>query len=84
MRLTATDKAIGEINMRRADMERARALLEKYSTSPIMDHPAWDGIADELALMDRCIDMLRSVAPQPKPEKPKVERKRKAKKAEAE
>jgi len=64
MRLTATDKAIGEINMRRADLERAKAVIEKYGVDNAMT-----GIGDELGLMDRCIDMLRSVAPAPKPEK---------------
>lgn len=74
MRLTATDKAIGELNMRKADIERAKAFIEKYDVDSVME-----GINGELALMDRCADMLRSVAPAPKPEKsPKVGKPRKA------
>lgn len=73
MRLTATDKAIGEINMRKADIERARALVASG-----LD------LGAEMALLDRCIEVLRStsgtVAPkkQPKADKPKAAKRSKA------
>lgn len=82
MRLTATDKAIGEVNMRRADVERAKSFIERFDTSDAAI--VLSGIKEELALMDYCVEMLRSVAPAPKPEKVAKERKPRKRKAEAE
>ncbi len=77
MRLTATDKAIGEVTMLKADIERAKAFIEKYGA----EH-AEVAIVEELALMDRCIELLRSVQPAPKPEKAaKVGKPRKSRKS---
>lgn len=66
MRLTATDKAIGELNMRKADIERASAYIDKANGRA--DEGA-SLIASDLADIDRCITLLRVVAPPPKPEK---------------
>jgi hypothetical protein len=58
MRLTATDKAIGELNMRKANIEFAKGLIEnKVDLGAALDD------------IDRCIELLRTVAPAPKPEK---------------
>lgn len=77
MRLTATDKAIGELNMRKADIERAQALLQEYGEN------AEKGIVSDLVDIDRCIKLLQSVAPAPKPEKPAKERKPRTRKKAA-
>lgn len=75
MRLTATDKAIGELNMQKADIERAA----RYVADGVDFHAAATDI-------DRCIEILRSVSTAvvakkaAKSEKPK--RVRKSKKAD--
>lgn len=84
MRLTATDKAIGELNMRRADIERATTYLESRNGVDVNDlvHQA---VKCDLADIDRCIELLRAVAPAPKLEKvAKVGKPRKARKGAAE
>lgn len=64
MRLTATDKAIGKLNMHRAGLELGKALIVKHGIEN-----ALAGIEGEIADTDRCIELLRYVAPAPKPEK---------------
>lgn len=80
MRLTATDKAIGELNMRKADLDRATAIVLKYGVEK-----ATEGMTIEYADIDRCIELLRAVQPAPKPEKAaKVGKPRKSRKGTAE
>lgn len=84
MRLTATDKAIGELNMRKADIERARDYIVAGDPNRA-DIATLDRVMADLKDIDRCVEILRSVAPAPKPEKvAKPRRERKSKKAEAE
>lgn len=84
MRLTATDKAIGELNMRRADIERATSYLEQRNGVDV-DDLVHQAVKRDLGDIDRCIELLRAVAPAPKPEKaPKVGKPRKSRKGAAE
>ena len=72
MRLTATDKAIGELNMQKADILRAKQIIHDGGNIDAM-----------LSDIDRCIAILETVKPQPKPEKPSAARRsRKGKKSE--
>lgn len=71
MKRTATEKAIGELNMRKSDIERAKLFLEKG-----------DDLDEQLGDIERCIALLRDMAIEPSA-KPKRTRKRKLAGAEA-
>lgn len=80
MRLTATDKAIGELNMRKADIERAAAYLAGTPTGV----SAADRIAADIDDIDSCVQLLRTVAAPPKVAKvPKVARAAKPRRSKA-
>lgn len=78
MRLSATDKAIGELNMRRADIDRARDYIEEHTAEN-----AVNAIKGDIADIDRCITLLKSVgSAQAAPVVKKPRAARKAKKSE--
>jgi hypothetical protein len=63
MRLTAAEKAIGALNMRKADIERAQLYLEKG-----------EDLTTQLADIERCIELLHAmqIETAPKPRKPRA------------
>lgn len=62
MRLTATDKAIGELHMRRADIARALDYIKETPSGVSTE----DRIAGDLADIERCVDLLKTVSAPPK------------------
>ena len=74
MRLTAIDKAIGNLTMRKSDIERAKLYIEKG-----------EDIDQQLADIERCIELLHAmnIETAPKVRKPRAVKGKKAKESAA-
>ena len=73
MKLTATEKAFGQLTMRKADIERAKAFIDTETDLVI-----------ELSDIERCIALLRAMAMEDAPKPPRKPRTRKPRAAKPE